>query len=499
MTDWAELDLDPEGATVRVADDMGRDWVKDVIFRSDVLQELKDRPERVVNRLEEGALPRRGSPIPVPKSSVAMRPAIDLRLIDRVAYQTLTDLFAWEELAELPPFVSGWRFLDDPSGPGDLADNGREWRQYQLSLEEQVATGAKWVLVTDIAGFFQSIPHLLLRERLLRIPSLVKEALFRHLEIWSPWRIGLPQRFLASSLLANAYLEPLDAVLKDYRALRWMDDIVVFCDSRRQGVEAIIRIQETLHPLNLQINAGKTHLVPEDEAENLVIDWRLRSIEYQLDAGTPGSRFFEEGRKALFRVWNDVMRKPDNADRTKFSFCVTRFDEQGWGDPAFDNVLPALPQLPHVSDHVSRYLRGFAESEEQEILDRVSRFLRGKNNQYPWQEHHLAALYWHARSLSQDHLDAIRARAASERVLWAARNVYFRALARHGIREDARELARRAETTGSPEILRGLVIAGFESGELSNRLLAQMVRDSEELRGLLAFLRNRGSPPPLSF
>jgi hypothetical protein len=84
----------------------------------------------------------------------------------------------------------------------------------------------KWILTLDVAGFFQSIPHDLLRERLEHIEARIPHTLFDYLAVWHPRCIGLRQRVLAaSSLLANAYLEPVDAVLADYEAVRWMDNI----------------------------------------------------------------------------------------------------------------------------------------------------------------------------------------------------------------------------------------------------------------------------------
>jgi Reverse transcriptase (RNA-dependent DNA polymerase) len=494
---WEDARLDVAGAADRVAKDMGQDWVKDPIYRSDVLEALRTDEELVMRRLVSEDPPRRGLRVPVPKSAIAVRPAVDLRTLDRVAYQALVDTFAFQILADLPEFVSGWRYNDDPTGPADLADQSAEWRTYQAQVNAALGQEPKWVLTTDIAAFFQSIPHDLLRERLDASHPRVRNAIFDYLGVWHPRRVGVPQRVLASSLLANAYLEPIDAILDDYESLRWMDDIVVFCESRRAGIEAILRLQEALHPLGLQINEAKTSLLPFEEGRQRVVDVRLGDIEYGLGTGVPGADPFDRSQRELYEVWDEVMTTPEAADRTRFSFCVTRFIELDDTEPA-TRILGVLDRLPHVSDHTSRYLRSALE--DVDVLDRVLKYLRSRRNQWEWQEYRLATLFWHSERLSREQLEFIRRRAASGNTYWAARNVYFRVLGRHGTVADARELERRAEAEGDLEIVRGQVIGAVESGRLPDRRVREMGRDDADLQRLITYLRGRNmTVPPLSF
>ena len=94
-----------------------------------------------------------------------------------MAYQALVDTFAYELLAELPAFVSGWRYNDDPTGPGDLAERSWEWRTYQAQINAALLQEPNYVLTADISGFFQSVPHYLLRERLDDVDPRVRKAL----------------------------------------------------------------------------------------------------------------------------------------------------------------------------------------------------------------------------------------------------------------------------------------------------------------------------------
>ncbi len=69
---------DPVVATERVAQDMGKDWVRDPIHKADFLDRLNSDPELVTRYFDEGRRPQRGLPVPVPKSSLAIRPAVEL-------------------------------------------------------------------------------------------------------------------------------------------------------------------------------------------------------------------------------------------------------------------------------------------------------------------------------------------------------------------------------------------------------------------------------------
>ena len=117
-----------------------------------------------------------------------------------------------------------------------------------------------------------------------------------------------------------------------------------------------------------------------------------------------------------------------------------------------------------------------------------------------WQEYRLATLFWHAERLTSEQKDFIRRRARSANTFWAARTVYFRALALHGTRADAHVMRDLAETDPNSEIVRALIIAGAESGHLTPHRLKLMGRDNEDLRTLVTYLEGRGwSVPPLSF
>lgn len=259
----------------------------------------------------------------------------------------------------------------------------------------------------------------------------------------------------------------------------------------------MLRVQTALETLNLQINDAKTYLLPYEETENLTVDIRLGDADYILRSNAPNTDTYRVGEETLFRVWSEVMDFPERADRTKFSYCVTRFAEFEYEDPVSE-VLSKLPEMPHVSDHTSRYLREYLGNPQ--VMNAVNPFLKGRNNQFVWQEYRLATLYWHSEDLSDAQLTFVRRKAGSQDTFLPSRHVFLRALAKHGSKEDAQEMQTRAESAGGPELLRGLIIAAAESGYLRAKNIREMARDDQEARRLVEFIASRSwKVPDLSF
>lgn len=73
-------------------------------------------------------------------------------------------------------------------------------------------------MTADIAGYFENISVYRLKSELVRAncPSPIVELVTRCLLDWAPVKdCGLPQRVLASDVLAKLYLDSFDKRLKD--------------------------------------------------------------------------------------------------------------------------------------------------------------------------------------------------------------------------------------------------------------------------------------------
>jgi len=148
---------------------------------------------------------------------------------------------------------------------------GRSCRDALREVERLVGEGHSFVVDADLAGYFDSIPHERLMQRVEerisdgRILDLLRgwlEAdILRDMERWTPVA-GTPQGAVISPLLANIYLHPLDVRMaaSGHRMVRYADDFVVLCRSREEAEAALSLIREWVAENGLELHPQKTHV-----------------------------------------------------------------------------------------------------------------------------------------------------------------------------------------------------------------------------------------------
>jgi retron-type reverse transcriptase len=132
--------------------------------------------------------------------------------------------------------------------------------------------GLAWVLDADIDDCFDSLDHDLLRSFLAE--EIKDPVVLRLMAAWL--RVGRrfknPDRGIAlgsavSPLCCNAYLHRLDweLVRNRWNLVRYADDFVVCCASRKQAVEARRVVVDVLAGLCLRLEPAKTRITGFDE------------------------------------------------------------------------------------------------------------------------------------------------------------------------------------------------------------------------------------------
>jgi group II intron reverse transcriptase/maturase len=152
--------------------------------------------------------------------------------------------------------------------------------------------GYRFVFDADISGFFDNIPFAVIKRGLTNVVAdgKVLTLIDRFLSagvmengILTPTTVGTPQGGVLSPLLANIALNFLDWQLDaaGYRFVRYADDFVVLCRSRRQVIEAGEEARRAIENLGLQLNPEKTKLVQFKEGFSFLgftITHRARKI-----------------------------------------------------------------------------------------------------------------------------------------------------------------------------------------------------------------------------
>jgi group II intron reverse transcriptase/maturase len=132
--------------------------------------------------------------------------------------------------------------------------------------------GYRYVLDADIKGFFDEIPHKLIMDLISReisdgnILALIQKFLQAGVMedgMVKPTRKGTPQGGIVSPLIANVVLNHLDWRLEEhgFKFVRYADDFLVFCKSKRQAEKALEIVTEIIEgDLGLNLSPEKTHI-----------------------------------------------------------------------------------------------------------------------------------------------------------------------------------------------------------------------------------------------
>jgi RNA-directed DNA polymerase len=141
----------------------------------------------------------------------------------------------------------------------------------QVLLDESFR-GNQWVVETDVADCFGSIPHSGLmsaveerigdRRLLALLRAFLRAGVMERGSVRRPVT-GTPQGGVVSPLLANVYLHRLDRAWRGGygRLVRYADDALVMCRSQGQAVAALARLTVLLAELGLEPKAAKTRIV----------------------------------------------------------------------------------------------------------------------------------------------------------------------------------------------------------------------------------------------
>lgn len=148
---------------------------------------------------------------------------------------------------------------------------GRGCKDALRQVDALLKEGYTHVVDADLQGYFDSIPHEALMDRIGahisdgRLLALFKgwlqQDIVQEMRRWTP-TAGTPQGAVISPLLANLYLHPLDVKMKaqGYRMVRYADDFVILCTTAQQAHEALEQVKQWVGQNGLSLHPDKTHV-----------------------------------------------------------------------------------------------------------------------------------------------------------------------------------------------------------------------------------------------
>jgi RNA-directed DNA polymerase len=139
-------------------------------------------------------------------------------------------------------------------------------------VDQLLQRGYVQVVDADLKGYFDSIPHARLLERLaakiadgpvLRlIESFLTADILDGASRWIP-ESGAPQGAVLSPLLSNIYLDPLDQLMAEHgiEMVRYADDFVILCRTANDAAQALDVVRQWVADNGLTLHPTKTRIV----------------------------------------------------------------------------------------------------------------------------------------------------------------------------------------------------------------------------------------------
>jgi hypothetical protein len=343
----------------------------------------------------------------VPKRDGLTRTGHQLNPVEWVYYQALVDSFLHrvESRMESREHVFGYRARYPRTAAKPFGKPMEQWLDFHRTVKDVARLGIyEAVVITDIAAFFEQVPHALLEDQLLLlgVPKAAAHELRQALAALMGGRErGLPQGCDASSVLGSMYLGAVDKTLlrAGHSYYRYADDIRIFAKTERQARRSLRLLESEVRRLGLNLQPGKTNvLVGAAQIKTGIID---------VDAEVAGIDYFWRGpsRKIALRKvkekWRSVSRRKAWPKRfVKFLINRLRIAK----DPMAVNwCLGRLGVIDWLADLVAPYLAIFAN--RKQVQGAIEAHLTSDGNMSPWEAAALLRMCLSARRVRRGILD----------------------------------------------------------------------------------------------
>lgn len=261
--------------------------IKDLYDHYDFNYNIDNRAATLKNELLEGSYTV-SSPLiyRVEKKYGVCRHLVVPQPIDALLMQLLVESVAEKILAKQPSknaFYS--RDKHNVKKPHEVIEYGLSFRMQWKKLQKKIYNFNKnknLIVVTDLSNYYDSIDLDELRKVFVsqvEANEVVVDLLFKVIQgiAWTPDYLPYSRRGLPISniegirLLAHSFLFEIDAVLKAKSSesfARWMDDITVGVDSKKEGISILSAVSDMLKSRGLALNLAKTAIYDSTSAKH---------------------------------------------------------------------------------------------------------------------------------------------------------------------------------------------------------------------------------------
>ncbi|RKT31446.1 excisionase family DNA binding protein [Microbacterium sp. AG1240] len=476
--------------------DLQRDlWIPDVLRFEDDLNDVSWLTDAAAARIDGLAELDPAVPVPVPKSPIFLRNAVNLSLPDRLAYHAVVLAMA----PALDAAVGTQAFAARLGNSRRFLKSDGAYARWKAAVKKKAEEVDGYVVETDVTAYFDCISHTVLMQevRAVGVPAPLADVLGRMLRTWgvAPGT-GLPQGPDASRLLGNFYMKAVDDVMARIPGVsyfRYMDDVRIIAPSRHLAIRALHQFDDECKQRGLVLSTKKTELRTASAALAALQDSALDDAQYEFN--------HDESSAKSRRTLSDLFRAAINDDgtvnsrRARFSLYRLRALREksvlskvlsnletvsglGWNVAAY--LAPWLTR-PRVGDRIADYL----EDPERNTADFLSSWL-------------LAAIADEPRSARPRLVNFARSRAFDRSQPSSQRAIAMQVTALGRQSSDLARLKAVVDREYDPGVVRGALVALRRVDRL-DRTTADRAKRLPGMERTIQYLRAHDDLPSMLF
>ncbi|WP_095499748.1 reverse transcriptase domain-containing protein [Paraferrimonas haliotis] len=379
-----------------------------VCFPSEVTY-AKANKEEIIASIEriflnpENFEPELGFYYTMPKSDLVSRQLVYLPITELVIHYCYAQVLAERLDAQLQGTCFANRFERDRNSER-LSENfaTSSWPAY-CEWQKRSASNNLMMVKTDISSFFDNVDCSLLVEKVAsRLSTSVSNpffVIFKKL-IMAPAHLysshcqyqrnkGLVTGPLSMGVLANYYLMDIDDAISNLEGIeygRYVDDIKIFSNDKKQLKKAFSKLQDLLHLLGLNVNTTKTALLSKHE----------QVIELVKQEITVASNYSGEEEVRLTKLVDKIKGEElelderfelrdntfdrdaplENAnDAKRYCFALNDIDADEWSVDDVATLSQILQRYPQSSRHACWLMICALFSDDTEVQNTAERFI----------------------------------------------------------------------------------------------------------------------------
>ncbi|QOV35252.1 RNA-directed DNA polymerase [Streptomyces ferrugineus] len=479
---------------------------KDLLVRNQGYSEIPDvaayadiehQWDRGYRKTLEGAIrdgdctPTHTEIVDYPKNSITFRPLARFSARDRLIYDALIFSAAAGIDKQIRKHVYSYRWDHNTGKPRFWY---QPWRRMQTNARRTLESDSWLRMATlDVSSFYEHIDVDILGDDLACLSKSSDKSRNLNRFLVSFQRInhawGLPQGSDASGILANLYLAPVDEYLtkNGFKYLRYSDDIMIFRRDWTELRDVLSEINRILRARRLSMSTQKTGILDPEDAFQRIHDVRKASLSAACDIGIPGAHI-------EVRQYFDEVIKEDSSDTRSLRFVINRLAKLQ-DDYAVSWCLDNLPFLAHVAKEVFSYLAIFANRVE-EVQRKLVNFMRsGASKSYPYLEQRILRYFLAMNLLDHQMKESAWLILEDRNREDFPREFASRYLGRAASVSEAQLLRHKFEEEPSITMRRALLMALYESRNLSARYLNDVEEYLPQLKWVCKFLRDEPRIP----